>query len=165
MYLFICIFVFACQTPGNIVFEVLVSLPFRKYMVCMVQNLAQWRNDEMSRLWLTHWHTDWLTDRHRKVEQYSAEAESAIFYQNHFHEKAQILPQWAKPFKKNNFVKIFSRTNFPDVWYVLQHRRYASGMDAPRRPALQKNRLPRPAKHHCCPAPQNTIAAPPRGSG
>ena len=39
--------VLACKTPGNIVFEVLVSLPFRKYMVCMVQNLAQWRNDEV----------------------------------------------------------------------------------------------------------------------
>ena len=47
VYLCICICVFARQTPGNIVFEVLVSLPFRKYMVCMVQNLAQWRNDEV----------------------------------------------------------------------------------------------------------------------
>ena len=43
VYLCICICVFASQTPGNIVFEVLVSLPFRKYMVCMVQNLAQLR--------------------------------------------------------------------------------------------------------------------------
>ena len=80
VYLCICICVFARQTPGNIVFEVLVSLPFRKYMVCMVQNLAQWRKDEMSRLWHTDWLTDWHTDRHRKVEQYSAEAESAIIY-------------------------------------------------------------------------------------
>ena len=36
----------------------------------MVQNLAQWRKAEMSRLRLTHTHV--------KVEQYSAEAESAI---------------------------------------------------------------------------------------
>ena len=36
VYLCICICVFASQTPGNIVFEVLVSSPFRKYMVCMV---------------------------------------------------------------------------------------------------------------------------------
>ena len=50
VYLCICICVFARQTPGNIVFEVLISLPFRKYMVCMVQNLAQWRKAEMSRL-------------------------------------------------------------------------------------------------------------------
>ena len=36
VYLCICICVFASQTPGNIVFEVLVSSPFRKYKVCMV---------------------------------------------------------------------------------------------------------------------------------
>ena len=43
VFVYLCICVFAHQTPGNIVFEVLVSLPFRKYMVCMVQNLIQWR--------------------------------------------------------------------------------------------------------------------------
>ena len=32
MYLCICISVFACHTPGNIVFEVLVPLPFQKYI-------------------------------------------------------------------------------------------------------------------------------------
>ena len=32
----ICVFVFASQTPGNIIFEVLVSSPLRKYMVYMV---------------------------------------------------------------------------------------------------------------------------------
>ena len=95
VHLCICICVFARQTPGNIVFEVLVSLPFRKYMVCMVQNLAQWRKDEMSRLWHTDTLTHWHTDRHRKVEQYSAEAESAIsrwldFKQQHFHILARI---------------------------------------------------------------------------
>ena len=57
VYLWICICVFASQTPGSIVFEVLVSLPFRKYMVFMVQNLAQLRKFEMSRLWRTHTHT------------------------------------------------------------------------------------------------------------
>ena len=36
VYFYLCICVFASQTTGNIVFEVLVSLPFRKYMVCMV---------------------------------------------------------------------------------------------------------------------------------
>jgi len=66
-YLCICICVFASQTTGNIVFEVLVSLPFRKYMVCMVQNLAQLRKVEMSR-----------TDGHVKLVQYTAEAETGI---------------------------------------------------------------------------------------
>ena len=55
--LYLCICVFASRTPGNIVFEVPVSLPFRKYMVFMVQNLAQLRKFEMSRLWRTHTHT------------------------------------------------------------------------------------------------------------
>ena len=36
VYLCIYICVFSSQTPRNIVFEVLVSSPFRKYMVCMV---------------------------------------------------------------------------------------------------------------------------------
>merc|ERR1711944_170016 len=38
VYLCSCICVFASQTPRNIVFEVLVSSPFRKYMVCMVKH-------------------------------------------------------------------------------------------------------------------------------
>ena len=36
VYLCICICIFASQTPGNIVFEVLVSLPFQKYSTCHV---------------------------------------------------------------------------------------------------------------------------------
>ena len=36
VYLCICIFVFASQTPRNIVFEVLVSFPFQKYSTCHV---------------------------------------------------------------------------------------------------------------------------------
>ena len=36
MYLSICISVFTCQTPGNIVFEVLVPLPFQKYITSWV---------------------------------------------------------------------------------------------------------------------------------
>ena len=35
-YLCICICVFASQTPGNIVFEVLLPLPFQKYSTCHV---------------------------------------------------------------------------------------------------------------------------------
>ena len=30
-FMCICVFVFACQTNGNFVFEVLISLPFKKY--------------------------------------------------------------------------------------------------------------------------------------
>ena len=36
VYLCICICVFASQTPGNIVFEVLLPLPFQKYSTCHV---------------------------------------------------------------------------------------------------------------------------------
>ena len=36
VYLCICICVFACQTLGNIVFEVLVPLPFQKYNTCLI---------------------------------------------------------------------------------------------------------------------------------
>ena len=41
-----CLCVFARQRPGTTVFEVCVSLPFRKYGVCMVQNLLEWRRTE-----------------------------------------------------------------------------------------------------------------------
>ena len=30
----ICISVFACRTPGNVVFEVLIPQPFQKYITC-----------------------------------------------------------------------------------------------------------------------------------
>ena len=36
LYLCICICVFASQTPRNIVFEVLLPLPFQKYSTCHV---------------------------------------------------------------------------------------------------------------------------------
>ena len=34
VYLCFCVFVFACQTNGSFVFEVLVPLPFQKYSIC-----------------------------------------------------------------------------------------------------------------------------------
>ena len=36
VYLYICICVFECKTPGNIVFEVLVPFPFQKYITSWV---------------------------------------------------------------------------------------------------------------------------------
>ena len=48
-------------------------------MVFMVQNLAQLRKFDTSRLWRTHTHT------HVKLVQYSTEAESAIDVWNCFH--------------------------------------------------------------------------------
>ena len=35
LYLCICIFAFACQTPGTIVFEVLIPRAFQKYSICL----------------------------------------------------------------------------------------------------------------------------------
>ena len=48
-----CLCVLARQRPGTTVFEVCVSQPFRKYGVCMVQNLLEWRRTERQ----THTHT------------------------------------------------------------------------------------------------------------